>query len=67
MTNKHIFSALLALFSAGFCVFGWAHEGHAPPGLIHELHHLVWLLMALAMAAGAVLIFRHRQRKRDRD
>ncbi|MBB3059267.1 hypothetical protein [Microbulbifer rhizosphaerae] len=65
MTNKHIFSALLALFSAGFCVFGWAHEGHAPPGPIHELHHLLWLLMPLAI--GAVLIFWHRQRKRDRD
>ncbi|MBY6190237.1 hypothetical protein KUV22_07370 [Microbulbifer agarilyticus] len=35
-----------------------AHEGHASAGVVHELHHALWVVMAMAVSAVAVFLLR---------
>lgn len=60
MMNKRFISVLMTLFAAGSVANTWAHEGHAPPGPIHDLHHLLWLLMAVAASGVLVYLLRRR-------
>ncbi|GAB2509392.1 hypothetical protein [Microbulbifer agarilyticus] len=43
-----------------------AHEGHAPAGVVHELHHALWVVMALAVSAVAVFLLRKSSNQQEK-
>ncbi|WP_288131417.1 hypothetical protein [Microbulbifer sp.] len=47
-------------------LFTQAHEGHAPPGIVHELHHVLWIAMALAVSAVAVFLIRKGSKSKNK-
>ena len=63
MKSKKIIQILVAITSFTLSLFSHAHEGHAPPGVVHELHHFLWVAMALAVSAVAVFLIRRNGKK----
>ncbi|WP_160152422.1 hypothetical protein [Microbulbifer sp. ALW1] len=54
---------LMTLVSASLAT--QAHEGHAPAGVVHEMHHMLWIVMAFAVSAVAVFLFRKSEKKKE--
>ncbi|MCQ3828877.1 hypothetical protein HXX02_05430 [Microbulbifer elongatus] len=65
MKLKKLALALTILLATTFSLFSQAHEGHAPAGVVHELHHMLWVVMALAMSAVAVFLIRNHGKKKE--
>ncbi|MBN8430195.1 hypothetical protein JF535_04930 [Microbulbifer salipaludis] len=65
MKLKKILLAVTTLTGATFSLFSQAHEGHAPAGVIHEMHHMLWLAMALSVSALAVFLIRKAVKSRS--
>ncbi|WP_231758386.1 hypothetical protein [Microbulbifer elongatus] len=65
MKLKKLALALTTLIITTLSLFSQAHEGHAPAGVVHELHHMLWVVMALAMSAVAVFLIRNHGKKKE--
>lgn len=65
MKLKHLLLAFITFMAATLSLFSHAHEGHAPPGVVHELHHMLWLAMALAVSAVVVFLIRRSGKKKE--
>ncbi|WP_043319315.1 hypothetical protein [Microbulbifer sp. HZ11] len=65
MKLKKLALALTALLATTLSLFSQAHEGHAPAGVVHELHHMLWVVMALAVSAVAVFLIRNHGKKKE--
>jgi len=55
----------IAIIASTLSLFSQAHEGHAPAGVVHELHHMLWLIMALAVSAVTVFLIRKVGQKKE--
>ncbi|QKX16132.1 hypothetical protein [Microbulbifer sp. YPW1] len=68
MKIKTLYLTLFTAISMTIGVFAYAHEGHAPEGVVHEMHHMLWILMALSVSAVAVfLLHKRRNSKSDQN
>lgn len=65
MKLKNLLLAFTTLVATTLSLFSQAHEGHAPAGVVHELHHMLWLAMALAVSAVAVFLIRRGGKKKE--
>lgn len=65
MKLRTLLLALATLIATTLSLFSQAHEGHAPAGVVHELHHMVWVVMALAVSAVAVFLIRKAGQKKE--
>ena len=67
MKLKKLLLAFTTLIAATASLFAQAHEGHAPAGVVHELHHMLWIVMALAVSAVAVFLIRNYGKKKEKN
>ena len=65
MKIKHLILTVIATISSLISLSATAHEGHAPAGIVHELHHILWIVMALAVSAVAVFLVRKGPQKKE--
>ncbi|WP_066961321.1 hypothetical protein [Microbulbifer sp. Q7] len=65
MKLKKILLVFTTFVCVTFSLFSQAHEGHAPAGVIHEMHHMLWLAMALSVSALAVFLIRKSVKSRS--
>lgn len=65
MKLKNLLLAFSTVIAATLSLFSQAHEGHAPAGVVHELHHILWIVMALAVSAVAVFLIRKGGKKKE--
>gem|GEM_PF-2140286 len=65
MTMKQRILTFIAIIASTLSLFSQAHEGHAPAGVVHELHHMLWLIMALAVSAVTVFLIRKVGQKKE--
>lgn len=65
MKLKNILLTFITLMAATLSLFTQAHEGHAPAGVVHELHHMLWIAMALVVSAVAVFLIRKGAKKEE--
>ena len=64
MISKKLVLIVVAMIANTMSLFSQAHEGHAPSGIVHELHHMLWIVMALAISAVAVFLIRSYGKKK---
>lgn len=64
MKTKKLTLTIVAMIISTMSLFSQAHEGHAPSGVVHELHHMLWIAMALAVSAIAVFLIRSYGKKK---
>lgn len=65
MKLKNLLLIFTTLIAVTLSLFTQAHEGHAPAGVVHELHHMLWIVMALAISAVAVFLIRKGGKKKE--
>lgn len=65
MKAKILTKIVMTVALASLGLVAQAHEGHAPAGVVHELHHLLWIVMAMAVSAVAVFLFRKSEKKKE--
>ena len=58
MKLKNVLLTFITFMVATVSLFTQAHEGHAPAGIVHELHHMLWIVMTLAVSAVVVFLIR---------
>ncbi|WGL16044.1 hypothetical protein PVT68_14860 [Microbulbifer bruguierae] len=63
---KNLIQIFFAILTVTFSLFSQAHEGHAPVGVVHELHHMLWVLMALAVSGAIVFVLKQRSKSEDK-
>lgn len=63
MKLKNLLLSFITFTAATLSLFSQAHEGHAPPGVVHELHHMLWVVMALAVSGVAVYLIKKIRKK----
>jgi len=66
MKIKKLYLILVTLISMTAGVFAHAHEGHAPAGVVHEMHHMLWIVMALSVSAIAVFLLHKRRNAKNK-
>ncbi|MFD1217399.1 hypothetical protein [Microbulbifer celer] len=66
MKLKKLATHFSTMALATVSLFTQAHEGHAPPGVVHELHHILWVAMALAVSAIAVFLIRKSSKSKNK-
>ena len=67
MKIKNLILTTLAIIASTLSLFTQAHEGHAPAGVVHDLHHMLWIVMALAVSAVAVFLIRNYAKKNGKN
>ncbi|WP_078083121.1 hypothetical protein [Microbulbifer mangrovi] len=65
MKIKSLYPTLVTLISMTAGVFAYAHEGHAPAGVVHEMHHMLWIVMALSVSTIAVFLLHKRSNAKN--
>lgn len=65
MKIKSLYLTLFTAISMTAGVFAYAHEGHAPEGVVHEMHHMLWILMALSVSTVAVFLLHKRRNTKN--